>query len=323
MENFRWHGMKSCCILLFVLFVSGCKQNSNPGLTIEHKQLFDSIPSASGIAIKGTTAFIISDDGTGIYTIDLTNYRQTKIQLSGLPFNVYREDKSIKHDFEAACFAKWQNKEYLVAIGSGSGGARDSMLMMNTGNYADQKIYSLEKFYKQILSTTTIDSSQLNIEGLTIAGDSIVFLNRGNNLLITCSAGTFFSFILNEQDSLFPVTCRKVQLPFIGQHEARFSGICTVDERHLLFCASVEDTPDWTQDGPVLGSFFGLYSLKNNKVIETYLLQDEEKKPLKEKIESVDIVQRLKSDLFFLATADNDNGTSKLFRIKLSGVKWQ
>jgi hypothetical protein len=80
----------------------------------------------------------------------------------------------------------------------------------------------------------------------------------------------------------------------------------------------VEDTPDWTKDGPVLGSYFAVYSLKNDKITSTYLLHDEEGKALIEKIESVDVLQtNSNGDFTFLALGDNDNGSSDLFRIIL------
>ena len=305
----------------FLLLFFGCRQGSDTNLIVEYERVFDSIPSASGIAIKDGNAFIVCDDGTGIYKIDLENFQQEKIPVAGLPFDEYREDKSVKHDFESACFAKWQDKEYLLALGSGSAEPRDSVLLLNTSDYSDQKILSLNTLYRQLQLLTGTDSTQWNIEGLTIAGDSTIILNRGNNLMITCSTNAYFSLLLNEQDTLPRISYRKIKLPFIEQHEARFSGVCTIDENHLLFCASVEDTPDWTQDGPVLGSYFGIYSLQDNKVIATYLLKDKQNKIVKEKIESVDIFQKTRDDLIFLTTADNDNGTSKLFRIKLHGME--
>jgi len=305
------------------LFLIGCRHGPANSLIVESEKIFDSIPSASGIAVRNEIAYIVCDDGTGVYKIELKNFHQEKIAITGLPFNEYREDKSIKHDFESACFAKWQNREYLVAIGSGSGSARDSMLMVNTGNYADQKMLSLDKFYKQLLLATSTDSTQLNIEGLTIAGDSLIVLNRGNNLMLTCNVHDFFSFLVNGSNRFPEIRVRKVALPAIEKHEARFSGICTIDEKRLLFCASVENTPDWTKDGPVLGSYFGIYSLEERRVTATYLLKDREGKALKEKIESVDILHNTKDDLIFLATSDNDNGSSKLFQIRLKQPEWK
>ncbi len=57
----------------------------------------------------------------------------------------------------------------------------------------------------------------------------------------------------------------RAYLPQIDGKEARISGVCTIDDSQLLFSASVEDTPDWIKDGSILGSFVGIYSLKENK----------------------------------------------------------
>jgi hypothetical protein len=308
------------CIFLLLLLIS-CGQNPKRVLTIESEKKFDSIPSASGLAVKDTVAYVICDDGTGIYKVNLNNFNQIKIAINGLHWNEYREPKSIKHDLESACFVKWKNKQYLVALGSGSSNTRDSMFLLNIDDYVDQKMISLNTFYKHLQQVSETDSMQWNIEGMTIAGDSIIILNRGNNLFITAGINAFFSFMTGEQDSFPQVKYRKPKLPLIEKHEARFSGVCTVDADLLFFCASVEDTPDWTKDGPVLGSYFGLYSLKNDKIVETYLFKDEKGKALKEKIESVDLLRRTAQDLIFLATGDNDNGASKLFQLHLREFK--
>jgi len=311
--------IKQMFILVLVVGLTHCKQGSGNGLTIEYKKTFDSIPSASGLAIRGDSAYVVCDDGTGIYQINLRNFHQRIIEIKGLPFNQYREPKPVKHDFESACFVKWQGKDYLMAMGSGSNStSRDSLLIVNISDYRDQRIISLDQFYKQLQSKTHTDTTQWNIEGLAVSGNNLIMANRGNNLLISCDVGEFFSWLMRS-NSHFPQTkYQRIHLPSIDKHEARLSGVCNLDEQNLLVCASVEDTPDWTKDGPVLGSSFAVYSLKNDKVASTYLLQDERGKPLKEKIESVDVLQKTANgDLIFLALGENDNGSSELFRINL------
>ena len=303
---------------LFAIWLCSCGSESTNKLTIEYKKSFDSIPSASGIAVRGNDVFVVCDDGTGIYRINLPDYHQTKLPVKGLPSELYREHKTVKHDFESACFVKWKEKDYLMAMGSGStAGFRDSLLLMNTADFTDQRIISLHTFYNQLQSITHTDRSQLNIEGLTVVGNNLIIVNRGNNLMISCNLSDFLSWLTESADTVPQIKYHKLALPSIDKKEARLSGICTIDDTHLLFCASVEDTPDWTKDGPVLGSFFGIYSIKDEKISATYLLKDENDLPLKEKIESVDILQNKDGDLIFLAAGDNDDGTSDLFRLKL------
>lgn len=281
--------------------------------------MFDSIPSASGLIIKNDTAFIICDDGTGIYKLNLQSFQQEKIPINGLPLHSYRESKEEKHDFESATLANWEGKEYLVAFGSGSTNtARDSVLMLNTADYNDQKIISLHGFYQQLQPLTGTDSTQWNIEGLAFLNGRLIIANRGNNLLVSCNSNDFFSWLLQKASPFPKIDYKQIHLPAINGHEATLSGICDIDDKRLLLCASVEDTPDWTKDGPVLGSYFGIYSLEKKKLIASYLLKDSNGKPKKVKIESVDVLEKnIGTDFSFYATGDNDDGTSRLLKIKL------
>src|SRR4030095_275325 len=311
--------IKQIFILALVVVVTTCKQGPNNGLLIEYQKTFDSIPSASGLAIRADSAYVVCDDGTGIYQTNLRNFHQTKIEIKGLPFDQYREAKPVKHDFESACFVKWQAKEYLMAMGSGSNSpSRDSLLIVNISDYGDQRIISLDEFYKQLQLKTHTDTTQWNIEGLTVSGNNLIMANRGNNLLISCDVRDFFSWLMASGAHFPEIKYKRVHLPSIDTHEARLSGICNLDEQNLLVCASVEDTPDWTKDGPVLGSYFAVYSIKSDKMTSTHLLQDENGKPLKEKVESVDVLQKgSDGDLIFLAIGENDDGKSELYKIML------
>jgi hypothetical protein len=305
--------------IILLIILAQCKQDRNNEVVIESQRLFDSIPSASGVAIKNDTAFIVCDDGTAIYQVNLTNFQQNKISLRGLSINEYREPKPIKHDFESACFVKWQGKEYLMALGSGSNsGSRDSLLTVNTLDHNDQKIISLHEFYMHLQLLTRTDSTEWNIEAVTVVDTNIVIANRGNNLLMVFNAHEMISYFLESGKPFPTINYFRIKLPLIGKFEAKLSGLCTLDQTHLLFCASVEDTPDWTKDGPVLGSYFGICSLKEQQLKATYLLKGKHGEPLKEKIESVDVLKKTNNDeLVFMAVGDNDNGSSKLWQLKL------
>jgi len=301
------------------LLLLGCRQVATKDLIIENSKKFDSIPSASGIVVLKDTAYIVTDDGTGIYTIDINTFSTTKIPIKGFDYQLYREDKSTKHDFEGACLIKWKGKDYLLAIGSGSNEkSRDSLLMLNIADHSEQHIISLRLFYNQLQKLTSTQPQQWNIEGISAAGTQLILINRGNNLMIECNTTIFLDWLFNSNKPFPKIEYQQLHLPSIYKHEARLSGICTIDDTHLLFCASVEDTPDWTKDGPVLGSYFGIYSMEKKQIIATYLLHDREDHPMKEKIESVEIVEKGENGLVFLATGDNDNGSSTLFRIKLN-----
>ncbi len=294
------------------------KQGSKMPLRIIERQVLDSIPSGSGIVIKDDTAYIIGDDATGIYLLNLKNNKQQKIPLKGFDNNLYREPKPVKRDFECATLVSWKGIEYLLAFGSGSDTSRDSMLLVSTADFTDNKIISLEKFYDRLQVLTMTGSKAWNIEGATAVKDFLILFNRGNNLVIKFKSGDFISYLIDTNVPFPEIAFHRITLPFIHNHEARLSGACTLDSDHLLFSASVEDTPDWTKDGPVLGSFIGIYSMQDSTIAAAYLLQDETGLPLKEKIESLDILRKEPGEkLVLIAMGDNDNGNTNLFRLLL------
>ena len=305
-------------VMALLCLVSCTENKSSSPLRIVKTQVLDRIPSGSGIVIKDDTAYIVGDDATGLYLLDLNNYQQQKIPIATLNHDVYREPKSIKRDFECATFIDWKGKEYLLAFGSGSTPLRDSMLMIHTKEFTDCRILSLHSFYEGLRKLTQTKIEAWNIEGVTIELDFLYLLNRGNNMIMNFKTSEFMQFIMDAGSPFPTTTYHSVRLPFIQNHEAKLSGACTLDNHHLLFSATVEDTPEWSKDGPVLGSFIGIYSLRHNTVTETFLLQDGSGAPLKEKIESLSIVRNLpEEDLEFLAVGDNDNGTTNLFHLIL------
>ena len=306
-------------MLLYIINSLGCfQQDEDHLLLIKHKKILDSIPSGSGMVLKNDTAYIIGDDATGIYQLNIVNYGQHKIPIRGLSPNQYREPKSVKHDFECATFVNWKGKEYLLGLGSGGNSYRDSMLMLNMSDFDDNKILSIHNFYKRLQLLTNSDSTQWNIEGATSLAGDLVILNRGNNLIIKFNLGDFMEYVFDNNTSFPAVDYHQIRLPSINKHEARLSGACTLDGDRLLFSASVEDTPDWTKDGPVLGSFIRIYSLSENKIKASYLLQDNNKNALKEKIESLDIWKHeADGNIIFYAIGDDDAGTTNLFQLKL------
>jgi hypothetical protein len=313
----------SVCLLLFIklCFLTACSES--PGqqtMFIEEEKKLNEIPSASGMVIKDTLTYIVCDDATGIYQLNLRDYRQSKIPIHGLVDTQYRVPKATKHDFESGTLMDWNGKQYLLAFGSGSATViRDSMLLLNMGDFEDQKIVSIHQFYQKLRQLTNTDSTQWNIEGAAVANAYLFLCNRGTNLIIKIRAGEFMNYV-HDTSSVFPnVEYHQVQLPSIEGKQARLSAACALANGDLLLAASVEDTPDWISDGPVLGSYICVFSSKENKATASYLLQDKNGQPLKEKLETVEILDgHSDSKLTLVALSDNDAGISKLFRLRIA-----
>lgn len=304
---------------IITFLTAGCRDKQpTQMLIIEEEKLLNSIPSASGLVIVNDTAWIVGDDATSVYRLNLTSFEQQKIPLKGFPVDQYRLPKPIKHDLECANLISYNNKQYLLAFGSGTlEPYRDSVLLLNINDTADQQLISVQPFYKELQRLTGTDSTQWNIEGSTTVGDSLIICNRGSNLLISFHTDSLMHYLLFAGTPIPAIDFHKAYLPQIEGKEATLSGICTLNDTHLLFSASVEDTPDWVKDGPILGSFIGVYSLKEKKVIASHLLKNKQGAIAKEKLESIDIVSKQGTTITCIAVADNDNGTSGLFRLKL------
>jgi Family of unknown function (DUF6929) len=302
-----------------LLCLVSCSENKSASpLRIAKIQVLDRIPSGSGIVIKEDTGYIVGDDATGLYLLNLRNYQQQKIPIATLNQDLYREPKSIKRDFECATFIDWKGKEYLLAFGSGSTPLRDSLLMIHTTEFTDCRIFSLHYFYEGLRKQTQTKIEAWNIEGVTTELDTLYLFNRGDNRIMNFKISEFMQFLMDAGSPFPTITHHSIRLPFIQNHEARLSGACTLDSHHLLFSASVEDTREWSKDGPVLGIFIGIYSLLQNTLTACYLAQDKSGAPLKEKIESLSIVRNSPGeDLELLAVGDNDNGTTNLFHLIL------
>lgn len=305
-------------VILCSCFTRCTGRQYNDPLVIEEQEMLDSIPSGSGIVLKNDTAFIIGDDATSVYALNINDRRQIKIPITGLPVNEYRESRPVKHDFESAALASFKGKELLMAFGSGSAGSRDSLLLLDINNRSGQKIISLERFYAAHSAQSGVASGQWNIEAATISANHLFLFNRGNNMIFSCNVEQFLEYITGTGLVSLVVLHHKVTLPSINGYEARFSGACTLNEDEILFCASVEDTPDWTKDGPVLGSFIGIYSISKKKIVSTYLFKNKNGEPFKEKLESLDILQQKGNAITILAIGDNDDGSTGWWKLALN-----
>ena len=308
---------------LIIFLILGCSENETTTEAdpfIESERVFDNIPSGSGLVITNDTAFIIGDDATAVYLLNLENFKHQKLTISGIVSSKSREPKATKHDFESATLVNWNGKRYLLAFGSGSQiDARDSLLVFNLDDNSDQRIVSMHQFYEELQRLTNTDSMQWNLEGATVMGKSLILCNRGNNMVFEIVLIDFLKFLFEPDSSFPPVLFHRVRMPRIDNKEARLSGVCSLNDSVLIFSASVEDTPDWTKDGPVIGSFICIYSIREFEILDSYPLERRNGIALKEKIESLDVLNKDdKGVITLIAIADNDNGSSKLFRLKLS-----
>lgn len=288
-------------------------------MLMEKHTLLKNIPSGSGLAVQNHLAYVIGDDATAVYTLYVDDLRNSSsFPINGLNSSLYREPKESKHDYEAATFGIREGKQYLMVLGSGTNFvSRDSLLLINTARTADQKTFSLETFYKKLMQSTNTDISQWNIEGAAVIEGMLYLGNRGNNMIVWMKVDDFFQY-LDDPSKDIRIGFDHLKLSPLQGKTAGLSGLCALGKDELVFTASIEDTPNWMVDGPVLGSYVGIYSLSKSKVINYFLLKDDAGNTLKEKLESVEVISDPKeNNTRLIALSDNDDGSSKLFYLTL------
>lgn len=316
----------SFCFFLFLSLLAMNCSNQSPILTITvgDSRLMEHIPSGSGMAYIAGSSYIISDDSPYLFQLNHQFEVIRKISITKGFDDLERIEKALKPDFESLAVNESEKGVFLYGFGSGSlAGKRDSLVVLNIDKDAEVNIYHLKSFYEYLETLVGgVNRERINIEGAVINSGSLYLLNRGNNSIIMLNLESFHSFLNGKIEvSSLGINIYEIELPkqdgvFIG-----FSG-CTMlpGTENLIFTATVENTTNWIDDGEILGSYVGVLSLKNLEKHRNATLVPLEvgAKPLLDKIESIAIRGEENGEYTALAVADNDDGSSKIFKFKIT-----
>ena len=305
------------------IVVFGCNSDSHRHkpeyqLVVKDHIILDSIPSASGIAIRLDSVYIIGDDASDVYKISLKDHGFRKIHLPGSPA-ISRIPKPVKQDFESAVIARYLDNNYLLAFGSGSlSPHRDSLLVMNLRNDFI-KTFSLSQLYNYLFYLYKLDKKSMNIEAATVINDRLYLFNRGTNSMFQIPVEDLFRFIYSKNAQMPSSKHYRIELPALNGIPGLISGAATLDDHRILFTASLENTKDWTKDGEISGSYIGILDVsKKAPELESCLLVSQNNKPLIVKLESLDVISNSGTQTDIISVADNDDGSSGLYFLQLS-----
>ena len=268
------------------------------------------LPSGSAIEYINGDLFICGDDSSFLYKVDVNGVILKKIKIYDWD-KEGRIPKQLKPDFEAMA----NIGDEILLFGSGSLAPRNVLVKVNIKT-DEVKSFSLEEFYQELKYEAKLKSDDFNIEGAAIHKDQLFLLNRGDNSIFTLPLKEFYNFVENGE-ALSDLQITKYHLPVLDGYSAGFSGAAVMDD-YLIFCASVEKTSDWINDGEILGSFIGLIHLcgNSNEVLECVRVMDMEKFYL-EKIEGLCISGKRGGNIELKAICDNDNGASTLLEMEI------
>lgn len=296
--------------IILIPFLTSCG-NKN---ILEEVKPFPSYPSASGIQYLNNQLYIIGDDAKNILIVDSSLNTIDSITL--YPFSEQRIPKSLKPDLESITITK-NNK--LLLLGSGSLAPYRSIGWLIDPSTKEKELIHLDTFYNRLRLNNI---SELNIEGSCALPGYILLSNRGhkenqkNHLILT--SHKFWEQQSESSISIIILGGNKDSVEFQG-----VSGLTYAEKSDLLLMTiSTEDTKNAVDDGAIGKSYLwivnNLTSKLKWKAINPSRIIDLEKVDTRfknQKIESVCITKETRNFLHLVLAADNDKGSSALFKL--------
>ena len=299
-------------ILLLVLVTISCGHDQK---LIEIKEL-PAYPSASGIEYFNDQFFLIGDDANHILILD--SNLSTKDSLPLYSFETKRISKEIKPDLESITLFRNKNTPTLLLLGSGSTLLRNTGWLINTRTKEKDSI-RLDTFYQR-LKLYGLD--EINIEGVCFIPGYFVLSNRGhkgwpkNHLVFVRER------FWNNQAQI-PITTIRIGA---NADTSVFNGVSglayAAKGDRLILTVSNEDTRSSYDDGAIGKSYLwivdnisskrGWKAINPNTIID---LEELDHRFKGHKIESVCITKEDKNFIYLVLAADDDKGSSTLFRV--------
>ncbi|OYT17175.1 MAG: hypothetical protein B7C24_03945 [Bacteroidetes bacterium 4572_77] len=308
-------------LFIGLLLIASCN-NPTETIVMESEQIIDAVPSASGVVYTKNAYWLIGDDASFLYKMNMDNQILEKFRISSLNNKKNgRLLKGLKPDFEALDLID----NNLLILGSGSKEiSRDTAVLFNLTSKKVVQKKSLRKLYDRFLFVGGFDSTKsINIEAFVSDKNYCYLMHRGN----VCGKNVIFQIEKNqwktywETNELPDVQSHFVELPKIDGYLSGFSGAClSADGQYLLFTSSVEATKDVYHDGEVLGSFVGSIPIKGEQAWlshKAFLLKHKDH-IVKTKLESISVINYLDGVYQLLAVSDNDNGKSGIYHLTLN-----
>ncbi|HEV7783362.1 MAG TPA: hypothetical protein VGO58_18935 [Chitinophagaceae bacterium] len=305
-----WFKIYKFSVLASSFLFASCGSNT---MLKEVKKL-DHYPSASGIEYFNKQYYVIGDDANDLLVLDSNLNPVDSLDLYSFPDK--RIPKAVKADLEAIITTEGKK---ILLIGSGSlAPYRNTCWLIDPVTKQKDSI-RLDIFYERLKQSGL---SELNIEGGCSIPGSIFLSNRGSkgfprNHLILTSASFW-----KEQNSA------RITVISVGGNTdtSLFKGVSGMTyakkSDRLILAVSTEDTRNNMDDGAIGKSYLwiienisskkGWKAINPDQVID---LGDIDPKFNGQKIESVCVTKETRNFLHLVLAADNDDGSSSIFRL--------
>ena len=299
-----------CYIILLIIISISCGSNN----MLKEMKKIGHYPSASGIEYFNNHFYVIGDDANELLILDSNLNTIDSIPLYS--FAEKRIPKPVKADLEAITITK-DNK--LLLVGSGSLSPYRNIAWLIDPVTKQKDSIKLDTFYQRF-KMNGID--EINIEGISAIPGSILLSNRGskgypkNHLIMT--SDNFWEDQANAPISIILVGSNTDSTLFSGVSGFSY----TKKSDRLVLTVSTEDTRNTMDDGAIGKSYLwiieNISAKKKWKAINPDHVIDLDNMDAKfkgQKIESVCVTKETKDFLHLVLAADNDDGSSSIFRL--------
>lgn len=306
-------------------------------LNILKHETLSNIPSGSGIELVNGIIYIIGDDSEILFGLNHELRVIHQVELFKAPEKKDgRIPKPLKTDFESMVSFDINGYPHLFVAGSGSVLPQRGMgyLVKLPTSYNKKHLVwekDLNSLYRLITSHPDFESPELNIEASFVAKDHFYFINRAGQQLIRYPLPEMIEFLQGHTESTPFPEIFLLEIPTLNGLTFACSGACYFNDT-VYITASCEDTDNAYDDGEILGSAIGTFSIdalpeRGRDKITSNTIKVENMTPvlgndgksLISKWESICIYEQDKDGtLATLAVADPDNGTSELFLLEIT-----
>lgn len=316
----NWGNMKTGIFsLIFSAILFGCNMPEQPALTLLLKHELKDFSSASAIEFYNNRLYVAGDDSRHLLVLDKAYNTLESLELfKGTSHRIPKKEKS---DLEASTIVPYKNKPHLFVAGSSSTETREVFFLFPLDSLMNYERLSASAFCDSLRNQGLIN---LNLEGLTTVNELLVFANRANlghphNQLIVLPAA-----FIAQSGQLHPAI-----IEFLTDRDTDtvkgVSGLAYIPSLDLLlFTASIEETASTYEDGAIGDSFLGYVKnfsarLNDRKITADAIFNLSQLDAVfsGEKIESVTVESVTGEEIILHLVADNDDGTSTLFKMKL------
>lgn len=255
----------------------------------------DKIGAASGLLLIDNELYIIADNSSYLYKYQIDTAILEKIELH----KNSQENCSKKEKFDFESITKKGNKLHI--FGSGSTKNRNLKFSYDLETKTIKK-KNLTKKYNSFAETISIETTELNIEGVFYNANKWYFFQRGNGEMAQNGV-----FIIDENKN---IEFKKIELPTVQNVEASFTDAIFVKDK-IYFLAAAENSNSTYNDGEIFGSFIGCMTID----FEITFIQ---KISDTQKFEGLTTYNQTDNEINFLLCEDNDSEELKADIYQLS-----